>query len=224
MATMVVSTSSTKVPLIIATGITFGVINIIAIGTRIYSQILTRRFNFNDVGIIFVLLTFGALVAFLMLGSQSGLGQHTPAVLASGVQNISDSLKWIFFLEFFYLFLTTVMKASIAITFLQWATTRVQKWVLCGSIVVDLTTGSVVGVYTVMQCTPISFSWLRFDAAAKGTCRDPNEIIMAGYGLCMITVALDMLFLVMPFAMMGHYKPNSRVKMYIYGLVGVGVL
>ena len=215
--------SSTKVPLIIATGITFGIINTFSIGARTYSQIVSRRFNLNDVGMIFVLLTFGALVAFLMLGAQSGLGKHTVGVLASGVQNISDSLKWIFFLEFFYLFLTTVMKASIAVTFLQWATTRAQKWVLCGAILANFTIGSVVGVFTVLQCTPISFSWLRFDASITGTCRDPNEIIKAGYALCMITVTLDMLFLIMPFIMMKHYQPNPRVKMYIYGLVSLGV-
>ena len=215
--------SSTKVPLIIATGITFGIINTFSIGARTYSQIVSRRFNLNDVGMIFVLLTFGALVAFLMLGAQSGLGKHTVGVLASGVQNISDSLKWIFFLEFFYLFLTTVMKASIAVTFLQWATTRVQKWVLWGSIVADLAIGTVAGVYTVVQCTPISFSWTRFDASVSGTCRDPMEIIKAGYALCSITVALDMLFLIMPFIMMRHYQPNRRVKMYIYSLIFLGV-
>lgn len=222
MPTMTMAPS--KAPVIIAVGIAFIVINTLSVGTRTYSQIVSRRFNFNDVGMIFVLGTFGALVTFLILGAQSGIGRHTTEVLLSGVKNISDSLKWIFLLEFFYLFLTTVMKASIAITFLQWATSRTQKWILWGAIVADLGIGSVAGVYTVLQCTPINYSWLRFDPTRKGTCRDPGEIIKAGYALCIITVTLDMLFLTLPFIMLKHYKPNSRVKLYIYGILFLGVL
>ncbi|KAH8670169.1 hypothetical protein BGZ60DRAFT_469565 [Tricladium varicosporioides] len=213
-----------KAPEIIAVGIAFLVINTLSIGTRTYSQIITKKFNFNDVGMILVLGIFAVLVALLILGAQSGIGQHTVAVLQSGVKNVSDSLKWVFFLEFFYVFLTTVMKASIATTFLQWATTKTQKWVLWGSIVVDFAIGAVVSVYTILQCTPIEYSWRRLDPTAKGMCRDPNEIIKVGYALCIVTVTLDMLFLAMPFIMLKYYKPNQRVKMYIYGIVGIGVL
>lgn len=213
-----------KAPEIIAVGIAFLVINTLSIGTRTYSQIVAKKFNFNDVGMILVLGIFAVLVALLILGAQSGIGQHTVAVLQLGVKNVSDSLKWVFFLEFFYVFLTTVMKASIATTFLQWATTRTQKWVLWGSIVVDFAIGAVVSVYTILQCTPIDYSWRRLDPTAKGICRDPNEIIKVGYALCIVTVTLDMLFLTMPFIMLKHYKPNPRVKMYIYGIVGIGIL
>ncbi|EPE33650.1 hypothetical protein GLAREA_06663 [Glarea lozoyensis ATCC 20868] len=223
MTTMVMATPS-KAPEIIAVGITFLVINTLSIGTRTYSQIVTKKFNFNDVGMLIVLAVFGCLVAFLILGANSGIGKHTPDVLKSGIQNVSDSLKWIFFLEFFYVFLTTVMKASIATTFLQWATTRVQKWILWGSIVVDFAIGGVVSVYTVVQCTPISFSWERLDPAAKGMCRDPNEIIKVGYALCFVTVTLDILFLVLPFVMLRHYKPSPRIKMCVYGIIFIGVL
>jgi hypothetical protein len=223
-AATMAAVAPSKAPEIIAVGIAFGVINTISIGTRVYSQILAKKFNFNDVGMLLVLAIFGILVALLILGASSGIGKHTTDVLASGVKNVSDSLKWVFFLEFFYVFLTTVMKASIATTFLQWATTRVQKWVLWGSILVDFSIGSVVMVFTDLQCTPIDFSWRRLDPTAKGTCRDPNEIIKFGYALCIVTVTLDMLFLVMPFVMLRHYKPHSRVKMYIYGIIFIGVL
>ncbi|KAH8599177.1 hypothetical protein B0O99DRAFT_504861 [Bisporella sp. PMI_857] len=213
-----------KAPEIIAVGIAFLVINTFSIGIRTYSQIVAKKFNLNDVGMILVLGIFGVLVAFLILGAQSGIGKHTAQVIQSGVKNISNSLKWVFFLEFFYVFLTTVMKASIAITFLQWAKTRTQKWLLWGAIVVNFSIGSVVGVYTILQCSPIEFSWRRLDPSAKGTCRDQNEIIKVGYALCIVTVTLDMLFLVMPFIMLKHYKPNPRMKMYIYGIVAIGVL
>jgi hypothetical protein len=216
--------SPSKVPLIIGVGITFAVINTLSIGIRTYSQIVTRKFNFNDVGMLLVLAIFGCLVAFLILGAQSGIGRHTPEVLASGINHVSDSLKWIFFGEFFYVFLTTVMKASIATTFLQWATTKAQRWLLWGSILVDLAIGGVVGVYTCLQCGPINYSWERFDPAAKGSCRDPKEIIYLGYALCVVTVTLDVLFLVLPFVMLRSYKPSPRIKMCVYGLVFIGVL
>jgi hypothetical protein len=216
--------SSSKAPLIIAVGVTFMVINTISIGIRTYSQVLTKRFNYNDVGMLLVLAIFGCLVAFLVLGAGSGIGQHTPKVLASGINHVSDSLKWIFFGEFFYVFLTTVMKASIAVTFLQWATTKAQRWVLWGSIAVDLAIGGVVGIFTCLQCGPINYSWERFDPTAKGSCRDPKEIITVGYALCIVTVTLDVLYLVMPFIMLRSYKPSPRVKMCIYGMVFIGVL
>jgi hypothetical protein len=222
-STMIMDSPS-KAPLIIAVAITFSVINTISIGVRTYSQIYTKKFNYNDVGMLLVLAIFGCLVAFLILGAGSGIGRHTKEVLASGISHVSDSLKWIFFGEFFYVFLTTVMKASIATTFLQWASTKAQRWVLWGSIAVDFAIGGIVGVYTCLQCGPINYSWERFDSTAKGSCRDPKEIIKVGYALCVVTVTLDVLFLIMPFVMLRSHKPSPRVKMCIYGLVFIGVL
>ena len=116
------------------------------------------------------------------------------------------------------------MKASLAISLYQWAKTKAHVYILGTAIVVDTAIGTVVSIYTLIQCKPISYNWNRLNPAAKGTCRDPNEIIKLGFALCAVTVFLDMLFLILPFFMMKASNTAPAIRKYIYALLGLGVL
>lgn len=116
------------------------------------------------------------------------------------------------------------MKASIAMTLLQWAQKKFHIWLLWTSIVVDVIISSVVTVYVITQCTPVSYAWEFLDQTKKGKCKPFTGQLYVGYALCITTVTLDMLFLFLPFAMLKGRGVNQRLKLYIYGLFSMGVL
>ena len=133
-------------------------------------------------------------------------------------------LQYIFFLEVIYVILTSVMKASLAITLLQWARKRLHIWLLSAAIVIDVIICLVVVLYFLLQCQPISFAWRLTDPNAKGHCLPETGQIFVGFALSGTTVSLDMLFLFTPFFMLAGRGLNKRLKMYIYGVFALGVL
>jgi hypothetical protein len=115
------------------------------------------------------------------------------------------------------------MKASLAITLIQWAVKRSHIRLLQGAIVVDALICIIVVEYFLVQCAPISYTWELTDPTKKGVCLPGNQQIAIGFALSGTTVSLDMLFLIIPFFMMMGRGLNSRLKMYIYSVFGLGV-
>jgi hypothetical protein len=134
------------------------------------------------------------------------------------------ALKWIFFLEIIYVLLTSVMKASLAVTLLQWARKKIHIWLLCTAIVIDVVICLVVVLYFLLQCQPVSYAWRFIDPTVKGHCLPESGQILVGFALSGTTVSLDMLFLFVPFFMLAGRGVNSRLKLFIYGIFGLGVL
>lgn len=115
------------------------------------------------------------------------------------------------------------MKASLAITLLQWAKSKVHIFLLRAAIVIDAVICVVVVEYFIVQCAPISYTWRFLDPTAKGVCLPQAQQIVVGEVLSGTTVSLDMLFLFVPFFMLKGRGVNSRVKMFIFGIFGLGV-
>ena len=115
------------------------------------------------------------------------------------------------------------MKASLAITLLQWAKSKVHIYLLRAAIVIDAIICLVVVEYFLVQCSPISYTWRLIDQSVKGTCLPASQQIVVGFALSGTTVSLDMLFLFVPFFMLHGRGVNSRMKIYIYGIFGLGV-
>jgi hypothetical protein len=116
------------------------------------------------------------------------------------------------------------MKASLAISLLQWAKKKLHIYLLYSAIVIDVIICLVVVFYFFLQCQPISYAWLFLDPTVKGTCWPMSGQILIGYALSGTTISLDMLFLFVPFFMLSGRGVSMRVKMYIYAIFGLGVL
>jgi hypothetical protein len=116
------------------------------------------------------------------------------------------------------------MKASLAITLLQWAKKRWHVWILWVAIGIDAVICTVVTLFFLLECQPISYAWRLIDPTAKGRCLPPTTQIYMGFALSGTTVSLDMIFLFIPFFMLSGRGVNQRLKLYIYGLFGLGVL
>ena len=116
------------------------------------------------------------------------------------------------------------MKASLAISLLQWAKKKLHIYLLYTAILIDVLICLVVVFYFFLQCQPISYAWLFLDPTVKGTCWPMSGQILIGFALSGTTISLDMLFLFVPFFMLAGRGVSMRVKMYIYGIFGLGVL
>lgn len=137
---------------------------------------------------------------------------------------LTKTLKYIWFLEVIYVILTSIMKASIATTLLTWAKSKVHIYLLWTAIALDTIICLVVTFYIVFQCSPVSYAWTRIDPTVKGTCQPFTGQLYMGYALCIVTISIDMLFLFVPFFMLKGRGVSSRIKTYIYSILGLGVL
>lgn len=119
--------------------------------------------------------------------------------------------------------LTSIMKASLAITLLQWANGKISVFLLRAAVIIDALICIIVVEYFLVQCAPISYTWRLTDPTAKGVCLPATQQIAIGFALSGTTVSLDMLFLIVPFFLMKRRGLNKWLKMYIYGIIGLGI-
>lgn len=209
-------------PLLIGIGAMFMVLNTIFIALRIYTKAtISKKLDVNDALIVVALVAYAALFGLVVLGVEGGIGGHTALAGANGLQ---DSLKYLFFLELIYVVLTSSMKVSIALTFLEWTRSKILKTLLWMSIFLDFAISVAFVLYLLLQCKPISYAWELTNPLKKGTCWPLTGQLYMGYALSFVTIGLDMLFLVSPFFMLKGSGLNRRLKVYIYGVIGLAVL
>ncbi|CAL3972264.1 hypothetical protein PZA11_004573 [Diplocarpon coronariae] len=193
----------------------------VAIATRMYIKLsITKNFGWNDVGMFTALAAYMALLALLIDGCINGIGGHTALATIPGITSV---LKAIWFLEIVYVILTSVMKASIAITMMRWTSSRVLKLLFWGSIGMDVLISSIFTFYVIFQCTPISYAWEMLNPKIKGKCLPFTGQLYMGLALCFVTFALDVLLMTSPFIMMKGRGLNKILKRYIYGIFSLGI-
>ncbi|KAK2052252.1 hypothetical protein LY76DRAFT_598754 [Colletotrichum caudatum] len=206
----------------LAVGAVLLVLNTIAVCARLYTRtFVTKAFQISDALLVAALGAFGALYGLLVVGVQGGIGGH---ILQATIPGIATSLKVIFFLEIIYVVLTSAMKGSIALTFIRLSRSRVLNIMFWVSIAMDVLISAAFIIYLLVQCKPIDYAWRMLEPTAKGKCLPLEGQLYMGYALCIVTAMLDVLLLVSPWIMMRGRGLNSRIKMYIYGIFGLGIL
>ncbi|KAH8755152.1 hypothetical protein BGZ57DRAFT_38811 [Hyaloscypha finlandica] len=230
-------------PTVIIVSAIFLGLNVFFISLRaVVKARIAKNFGINDIAMMVAVLTAGSLFALLVEGVKSGIGDHTSSAT---IVDVSNALKFIFFLEIIYVVLTTVMKASLAASLLQWAKKKSHKYLLWLAIFLDVAICTFVVLYFLLECRPISFKWDFINPLKKGKCWPANGEILVGFALCSVTISvsgipdiqqrlagnantlppkIDMLFLFIPFFMMKGRGINNRLKLYIYGVFSLGVL
>ncbi|CAG8974285.1 hypothetical protein HYALB_00010353 [Hymenoscyphus albidus] len=209
-------------PLLVWISSAFMVLNTVFIGLRIYTRAaISKNLNLNDYLIVLALLSYAALLALAILGAEGGLGGHLGA---ANPAKFRESLKYLFFLELIYVILTSAMKVSIALTFLEWTKNKFLRALLWVSIFLDFAISFAFILYLLLQCKPISYAWELTDPTKKGTCWPLDGQLYMGYALSFVTILLDSLFLIAPWFMLRNSRLNKTIKLYIYGIWGLAVL
>ncbi|KAI8262016.1 hypothetical protein K4K58_000919 [Colletotrichum sp. SAR11_239] len=167
---------------------------------------------------------FGALYGLAIMGVLGGIGGSLADAFSNGTSGITQALKALFFLEIIYVVLTSAMKGSIAMTFIHLSRSKVLNILFWTSIGMDVAISLAFIIYLLVQCKPIDKAWNLLDPSVKGECLPLVGQLYMGYALSIVTAILDILLMVSPFIMMRGRGLNSRLKMYIYGIFGLGIL
>lgn len=158
------------------------------------------------------------------MGVLGGIGGSLADAFSNGTSGITQALKALFFLEIIYVVLTSAMKGSIAMTFIHLSRSKVLNILFWTSIGMDIAISLAFIIYLLVQCKPIDKAWNLLDPSVKGECLPLVGQLYMGYALSIVTAILDILLMVSPFIMMRGRGLNSRLKMYIYGIFGLGIL
>lgn len=116
------------------------------------------------------------------------------------------------------------MKASIAITLQQWVTSKYQRSVLWLAVLLDITIGTITLFFGIFQCSPVDYQWNRVvKPDSTGVCYT-DTYTKVGYALCGTTVAIDLLFLAMPWLMLPGRDITARLRKAIWFLYALALL
>ncbi|KAH0438524.1 hypothetical protein CcaCcLH18_03231 [Colletotrichum camelliae] len=210
---------------LIGIGALLVVLNTIFLGLRLYTRVaIARTFKPNDGLLLTAWAAFVALYGLAIMGVLGGIGGSLADAFSNGTSGITQALKALFFLEIIYVVLTSAMKGSIAMTFIHLSRSKVLNALFWTSIGMDVAISLAFIIYLLVQCKPIDKAWNLLDPSVKGECLPLVGQLYMGYALSIVTAILDILLMVSPFIMMRGRGLNSRLKMYIYGIFGLGIL
>lgn len=86
-APIVVAQSGSQGPVTVVIAAVLLGFNVFFIGLRCYSSMIAKKFDYNDVLMIFAVLIYGGLLGLLIEAVQNGIGNHTSTASLTGVGN-----------------------------------------------------------------------------------------------------------------------------------------
>lgn len=86
-ATLIPAQTSSQGPVTVAVAAVLLGFNVFFIGLRCYSSTVAKRFDYNDVLMIFAVLIYAGLLGLLILAVKNGIGNHTSTASVTGVGN-----------------------------------------------------------------------------------------------------------------------------------------
>ncbi|KAL5592409.1 hypothetical protein FOBRF1_013435 [Fusarium oxysporum] len=124
-----------------------------------------------------------------------------------------------YILEVLYMPLVSLLKMSLLFFYLRIFFLGLEHTLLWGTIIFNAIYGIIFTLLAVFQCTPISYSWTKWDGEHEGTCLNLNAIFWANAA---ISIVLDLWMLAIPLwclrSLTLHWKKKIGVAaMFIVG-------
>ncbi|KAK3052458.1 hypothetical protein LTR09_006312 [Extremus antarcticus] len=196
------------------------VIGVLAFLLRIVSRAVgdgtfTTNSGLDDI-VMGIALVFGISISGLSVHlTDCGLGRD---IWTLPFDHITEVLRVFYYTEILYIIALPLIKISLTLTYLRifpQQTLRIVAFVVIGS-TICYTIG--LGVATVVQCSPISYSWTRWDGEHEGTC---NHLNAQGYCAASLNILLDLLVVAMPMPILWQMNMNLRKKIMIIAMFAV---
>jgi hypothetical protein len=115
------------------------------------------------------------------------------------------------------------LKFSIGIFLLRIAVARTHRVIIWTVIAVIEVYGAFYFFLFVLQCRPSAYFWTQY-TGGKGTCINPKITVDATYGYSAISCVADWTLGIIPIFMVWHLKMNSRMKLSVAAILGVGAM
>ncbi|ROW15875.1 hypothetical protein VPNG_02632 [Cytospora leucostoma] len=198
--------------------ITFLVVNIIAVGLRVWIRIhIKRSFGVDDAALCLSLIAFIllAILAFICLGYGYGATDERPGY------NLMLGVKYFLIVQLVYMITLYLSKLSVGLVLYRLAEARIGvRRMLLASMVV-LTVWTAVTVLTVaLQCIPLSVAW----GEGKGTCVSGAVISNTGYSYSSMDIATSWFYALLPVYLLRSVQLSTKQIVSICILLGLGVV
>ncbi|QPG95373.1 hypothetical protein C2857_000317 [Epichloe festucae Fl1] len=207
--------------------ITFGMVTTVITSIRLVYKLIYGRERFRlgwDDFMIVAAVPMAITGMVLMLRGlwTRGLGKSVWAVPAGDMLRYGIDL---YITEILYLLALTMVKLTLTCFYMSIFPGRVTRRLLLGTIVFHVVFCTVFVVKTIFQCTPISYSWTRFDSAQAGRVRGHCVQIDASVWVhAAVNVAVDFWMIGIPLFEIRKLQLRFRKKMAVALMFMTGFL
>lgn len=111
-------------------------------------------------------------------------------------------------------------KISIALMLLRITITRVHVWILYAIMSLSIIIGVLFFFFMVFECHPVDYFWNRFSMSGK--CLDTNIVIGIVYVYSVGAALSDLAIGILPVFLIWGLRMNTRSKIAVAGILGIG--
>ncbi|KAK5130762.1 hypothetical protein LTR08_001707 [Meristemomyces frigidus] len=176
-----------------------------------------KNSGFDDVVMLAALLPVVGVSVCSVLLAEHGLGKDIWMV---PFDSITFVLQTWYYDEIMYLIALALIKISLIMTYLRIFPNkqfRTLAYVLIAAFTAYMIAYVVV---TIVQCTPIPYAWTQWDGEHAGVCRHINAQVWCAAAL---NIIMDLIVVVMPMPLLWQMHMNTRKKLLIMLMFGMGI-
>ncbi|EXA30589.1 hypothetical protein FOVG_18045 [Fusarium oxysporum f. sp. pisi HDV247] len=207
--------TSLLIRLIIILGMFSGISILLRIGCKVF--IIRSDFGLDD---LFTILSFFFLVSSIAITihgtARYGVGRD---IWTLEFGDITMFGFFFYLLGVLYFPLVSLLKMSLLFFYLRIFFLGLAHTLLWGTIIFNAIYGIIFTFLAIFQCSPISYSWTKWDGEHEGTCLNLNAI---GWANAAISIALDLWMLAIPLWCLRSLTLHWKKKIGVAAMFMVG--
>ncbi|CAN8103136.1 unnamed protein product [Discula destructiva] len=196
------------------------------LGARIYTRVaIVRKMGWDDWTMIFATVLAVMVSIIVTIEVHYAVGRHAAYIQAP---ELVKAIQWIWLSAPFSTMSACFGKISIALLILRMTTHNRPYTIFLWTLIVLLfAVNLLLTIITFAQCTPASWLWDQFNAAAvenKGTCWDPKIQKDYGYFQGAFSTFSDFVLALFPILIIKDLKIDLKMKIALCCTMGLGVI
>ncbi|KAI1097550.1 hypothetical protein F4804DRAFT_351522 [Jackrogersella minutella] len=208
----------TRGPQILGAVISTTLVALIVFCLRIYVRIhMVRNVGIDDYIMLVAILLSLAGTGIIIAQVQYGAGRHI-AYLDPETNRIG--LKLNFITQPIYLWAIPMAKLSIGFFLMRIGPSLVYRRIVQGVMAFLMVYTSACFITLMIQCSDLSVLW---DTRVESKCWPPETLRALSYSNTTVNVTTDLFFALIPIPMLWHIQTNTRTKVSLLCVLGVGV-
>ncbi|VUC32593.1 unnamed protein product [Clonostachys rosea] len=200
-------------------GITFMVVNAVAVGLRFWARGIKSAVGYDDVAMAVSFVGFVIFVAFELVAIDNGIG----ATVMEPTFDLIKAAKFFTIAQIVYILTTGISKLGVALVLYRLSDRsdlkQIRLVLIVSMVIVTLWCFATALLYA-LQCRPLSVAW----GVGEGTCISSTVLGNAGIALSAQDVAASWLYGLLPVYMLRKAQLRMKVKVTVMFLLGLGAV
>ncbi|KAJ5875065.1 uncharacterized protein N7473_012412 [Penicillium subrubescens] len=184
---------------------------------------VVRAFGWDDIIMLLAMTLNLAFAICGIMGAKYGMGRKL-LYFVEYPDNLERALLCWWLGQIFYVITCVLAKISIIITLLRITVDRVHAWILYAAISLATAVGVVFLLFTIFQCSPVTYFWHQGLSTSHGTCVNKDTLIAIAYLYSVGAAVTDLTIGLLPVALIWNLRMNQRTKIAIIGILGLGCI